>query len=304
MENARAFKTAMDVEKPIRCTNEDLLDQKCRRLAEIIASSKHLVAFTGAGVSTSTGLPDYRGEHGIKTSRRKKIWQSLDINELVPSKTHMALVELYQAGLLQYVITQNIDNLHLKSGLPESILTEVHGNATRAICDTCETVYTSRFPWNGLCDNPKCGSFGKPLEQRLRARTRYGNGRLKRHVISFDQPLGDIDRAIDECEIADVALVLGTSLRVQPFCKMAGEFADSLVIVNLQKTTSKLDRRAELSGVRLYADCDSVMTKVMQYLKNNADYQIAEWQGQHLSDVFVPENEDINLMDVLSGKSA
>lgn len=280
-------------------------DKKCRRIAELIAHSKTLVAFTGAGISTSTGLPDYRGENGIRTSRkRKQPNQNTDLNHLVPSKTHMALVELHRIGLLHHVISQNIDNLHLKSGLSASVLTEVHGNATHAICETCEKVYMCNFPWNGLCNDRKCESSRRSIEQRIRARTRHGNGRLRRHVISFDQPLGDIDCAIEKCEEADVALVLGTSLRVEPFCEMAGEFADSLVIVNLQKTTTKLDRRAEVSGVRLYADCDTVMEKVMQYVMKDATYQIPSWQGQHASDFFVLEREERTLNDFLTGKTS
>nr|CCA18499.1 monoADPribosyltransferase sirtuin6like protein putat [Albugo laibachii Nc14] len=280
-------------------------DEKCRRIADLIAHSKTLVAFTGAGISTSTGLPDYRGENGIRTSKKRKLSdQNTDLNHLVPSKTHMALVELHRLGLLHHVISQNIDNLHLKSGLSASVLTEVHGNATHAICETCEKVYMCNFPCNGLCNDPKCESTRRPMEQRIRARTRHGNGRLRRHVISFDQPLGDIDHAIEKCEEADVALVLGTSLRVEPFCEMAGEFADSLVIVNLQKTTTKLDRRAELSGARLYADCDTVMTKVMQYVMKDETYQIPPWQGQHEFESFVPEREERTLNDFLTGKTS
>jgi mono-ADP-ribosyltransferase sirtuin 6 len=312
------------------------LDNKCRRLAELIANSRHLVAFTGAGISTSVGIPDYRGEHGIRTKKfdkskllkaakkRRKVDSEEDsegdendvkneeddrsdppipdFHSLVPSTTHMALFELHRLGLLKHIVSQNVDNLHLKSGVPASALTEVHGNATQAKCETCEKIYTKDFPWTGLCDDPACVSTKRSVEQRLRARTRHGNGRLKRNVVGFDEPLGDIDMAIDECEAADVALVLGTSLRVEPFSEMAGDYAGSLCIVNLQPTTAKLDRRAEETGVRLFDKTDVVLEKTLQYLMKDPTYRVPKWAGEHPKSVFVPEHESSNLVNVLAGR--
>ncbi|CEG49411.1 mono-adp-ribosyltransferase sirtuin-6-like protein [Plasmopara halstedii] len=304
------------------------LDEKCRKLAMLIANAKHLVAFTGAGISTSVGIPDYRGENGLRTKnfklqtdqKRQRIDRKSsddiivvpeneilvpiipDFHNLVPSPTHMALFELHRLGFLKHIVSQNVDNLHLKSGIPATALTEVHGNATHAKCETCEKVYTTNFPWTGLCDDPNCVSTKRSIEQRLRARTRHGNGRLKRNVVGFDEPLGDIDIAIDECEAADVALVLGTSLRVEPFSEMAGEYAGSLCIVNLQPTTSKLDRRAEETGVRLFAETDIVMEKMMQHLLNDWTYCVPKWTGNHPTIVFKPEHESENLVNVLAGR--
>lgn len=289
---------------------EDALERHCRRLARLLAGARHLVAFTGAGVSTSVGIPDYRGENGIrarkdKASKRQKRAPQGDVPDfhaLEPSPTHMALFELHRLGLLKHVVSQNVDNLHLKSGIPPEKLTEVHGNATHAKCETCEKVYTRDFPWTGLCNDAACLSTKRPIEQRLRARTRHGNGRLRRNVVGFDEPLGDIDLAIDECEAADVALVLGTSLRVEPFSEMAGEYGESLIIVNLQPTTQKLDRRAAMTGVRLYEKCDVVMAKTMKYLMGDQSYEIPRWQGEHPTEMFIPEHEDKNLVNVLAGR--
>lgn len=298
--------------------NASDFNRKCHRIAELIAAAKHLVAFTGAGISTAVGLPDYRGENGIRTKAfekniKRRRMETADIppevgdtvipdfNSLVPSITHMALYELHRLHYLKHIVSQNVDNLHLKSGVPPSALTEVHGNATQAKCETCEKIYTKDFPRTGLCNDLECASAKRSDEQRRRARTRHGNGRLRRNVISFDEPMGDIDNAIDECEAADVALVLGTSLHVEPFTEMAGEYADSLIIVNLLATAPKLDRRAEVTGVRLYETCDRVMEKVMKYLLGN-DYHIPKWRGNHPSDVFKPENEDKTLVNVLAGR--
>uniref|UniRef100_M4B9U7 protein acetyllysine N-acetyltransferase n=1 Tax=Hyaloperonospora arabidopsidis (strain Emoy2) TaxID=559515 RepID=M4B9U7_HYAAE len=307
------------------------LDAKCRKLANLIANSRHLVAFTGAGISTSVGIPDYRGEHGIRTKHIDKVKKKRqktveknrnvhsmkedsdakfedeqgeipDFNLLVPSTTHMALHELHRLGFLKHIVSQNVDNLHLKSGVPLNALTEVHGNATQAKCETCEKIYVHEFPWTGLCTDSKCVSTKRSMTQRLRARTRHGNGRLKRNVVGFDEPLGDIDTAIDECEAADVALVLGTSLRVEPFSEMAGEYAGSLCIVNLQPTMPKLDRRAEETGVRLFEETDVVMEKTMQFLMNDPTYRIPKWTGEHPTCVFAPEHESSNLVNVLAGR--
>ncbi|KAF1785071.1 DHS-like NAD/FAD-binding domain [Phytophthora cactorum] len=275
--------------------------------------SNHLTKSStrSAGISTSVGIPDYRGEHGIRTKNFKKRRNDgsesdvkneesepiiPDFNKLVPSTTHMALYELHRLGYLKHVVSQNVDNLHLKSGVPASALTEVHGNATQAKCETCEKIYTKDFPWTGLCDTPTVGRAETASSHS------HGNGRLKRNVVGFDEPLGDIDLAIDECEAADVALVLGTSLRVEPFSEMAGDYAGSLCIVNLQQTTSKLDRRAEETGVRLFEKTDVVMEKMMQYLMKDPTYRVPKWTGQHPTSVFEPEHESKNLVNVLAGR--
>lgn len=291
---------------------QDDLDAKCKRLAELITGSRHLVAFTGAGISTSVGIPDYRGEHGIRTRNFKRQKTESedeeeppeipDFTHLVPSTTHMALFELHRLGYLKHIVSQNVDNLHVKSGVPAEALTEVHGNATQAKCETCEKIYTKDFPLTGLCNDPECVSTKRSVEQRLRARTRHGNGRLRRNVVSFDEPLGDIDDAIDQCEEADVALVLGTSLRVEPFSEMAGDYAGSLCIVNLQTTTAKLDSRAEKTGVRLFEKCDVVMEKTMQYVMKDPTYRVPKWEGEHPTSVFVPDQEGTNLVNVLAGR--
>ncbi|KAF0746852.1 hypothetical protein AaE_007966 [Aphanomyces astaci] len=257
--------------------DHDEFDQDCKRLAQLIKTSKHLVAFTGAGISTSTGVPDYRGENGIRTKKSRLAASSSksppvipDFHSLVPSPTHMALYELYRLGYLKHIVSQNVDNLHRKSGIPQVHLTE------------------------------------KPASARLAKRTRHGNGRLKRYVIGFNEPMDDIDVAIDHCEVADVALVLGTSLRVEPFCEMAGDFANHLIIVNLQKTLPRLDKRAEDTGVRLFASCDVVMARVMQHLMDGeTGYVIPPWTGQHPSEIcyFEDDHGHTAMVNVLAGSS-
>ncbi|EQC39183.1 hypothetical protein SDRG_03389 [Saprolegnia diclina VS20] len=283
-------------------------DAQCERIAHLIATAKHLVVFTGAGVSTSTGVPDYRGENGIRKSSKKKQRSNAvipDLHTLVPSPAHMALAELYRMGRVKHVVTQNVDNLHRKSGIPPDALTELHGNATFGRCDTCEYVYEEAFPVFGLCTQAACPSVKKPIEQRLSKRTRKSNGYLQRYVIGFDAPMDDIDAAIDHCEAADVALVLGTSLRVEPFCEMAGSFAKHLVLVNLQPTLPKLDKRAEATGARVYDTCDRVLARVLQILKRDMYYEVPRWSGCHAAEqCYFHDDDGSALVNVLVGRTS
>ncbi|KAK3013168.1 hypothetical protein RJ639_007887 [Escallonia herrerae] len=118
------------------------------RLAMMIKKSKHLVVFTGAGISTSCGIPDFRGPRGIWTLQRegKSLPEaSLPFHRAMPSMTHMALVELEKAGLLKFVISQNIDGLHLRSGIPREKLAELHGNSFMETCPSCGVEYLRDF---------------------------------------------------------------------------------------------------------------------------------------------------------------
>ncbi|KAI3990438.1 hypothetical protein MKX01_021373 [Papaver californicum] len=124
------------------------LQEKIEELATIIKHSKHLVAFTGAGISTSCGIPDFRGPKGVWTLQRdgKRIPEaSLPFDRATPSFTHMALVELEKAGILKFLISQNVDSLHLRSGIPRDKLSELHGNSFRELCPSCGVEYARDF---------------------------------------------------------------------------------------------------------------------------------------------------------------
>ncbi|KAJ4835093.1 ditrans,polycis-polyprenyl diphosphate synthase [Turnera subulata] len=102
--------------------------------------SKHLVVFTGAGISTSCGIPDFRGPKGIWTLQRegKPLPEaSLPFHRAMPSITHMTLVELERAGIVKFIISQNVDGLHLRSGIPREKLAELHGNSFMEACPSC-----------------------------------------------------------------------------------------------------------------------------------------------------------------------
>ncbi|KAF8409742.1 hypothetical protein HHK36_005821 [Tetracentron sinense] len=175
------------------------------QLAVMIQKSKHLVAFTGAGISTSCGIPDFRGPKGVWTLQRegKGVPEaSLPFHRAMPSMTHMALVELEKAGILKFVISQNVDSLHLRSGIPREKLAELHGNSFREICPSCEVEYLRDFEVETIgmketsrrCSDVKCGA------------------KLTDTVLDWEDalPLKEMDPAEKHCKMADVVLCLGT----------------------------------------------------------------------------------------------
>ncbi|GAA0168086.1 histone modifying enzyme [Lithospermum erythrorhizon] len=120
----------------------NILQQKIEQLASMVAESKHLVVFTGAGISTSCGIPDFRGPKGVWTLQKEGKGvpdASLPFDRAMPSRTHMALVALEKTGILKFVISQNVDSLHLRSGIPRAKIAELHGNSFREICQSCGT---------------------------------------------------------------------------------------------------------------------------------------------------------------------
>src|SRR5690349_18019634 len=108
-------------------------------LGEWIARSKHAVAFTGAGISTDSGLPDFRGPDGVWTRRDKGLpppkWGT---SRPAPNASHYAITELEKKGRLAFLISQNVDGLHLESGFPDAKLAELHGNGSLLRCLGCD----------------------------------------------------------------------------------------------------------------------------------------------------------------------
>lgn len=120
---------------------KEVLDQKVKQVAEIILNSKHFIAFTGAGISTACGVPDFRSgvntvlptgpgawekkAQGVKDKPNSNV---VDMKAAIPSFTHMALVEMEKVKLLKYLVSQNVDGLHIRSGFNPAKLAELHGN--------------------------------------------------------------------------------------------------------------------------------------------------------------------------------
>jgi NAD-dependent SIR2 family protein deacetylase len=205
------------------------LAERIETLARWMLESKHLVVFTGAGISTESGLPDFRGPDGIWTRQAKGLpTKGRDFGSAEPNSGHMAIVELQQLGKLGFLISQNVDNLHLKSGVRPDLLAELHGNVTKLRCIRCEFLLDNLDDLNAC---PLCG------------------GKLASSVVNFGQslPQKDLADSYRHSERCDLFIVVGSSLVVTPAADMPRVAVNSgarLVIINQGETP--LDRLAHL----------------------------------------------------------
>jgi len=226
----------------------DDLDSRIETLAKLMFKARSLVVFTGAGISTESGLPDFRGPDGLWTRRDKglppppkaKSWHLVD-----PNPGHYAIVELQKAGKLRFLISQNVDNLHLKSGIRPDLLAELHGNMTRMRCTRCGNTY-DRASGLRAC---QCG------------------GALEPSTVDFGQPLPERDLALayEHSRKSDLFLVVGSSLVVTPAADMPAEALRAgakLVIINGGRTP--FDRYAHL---RFFEAIGAVLPRAVERLK-------------------------------------
>ena len=225
-------------------------------LHKYIEEAKKIVIFTGAGISTESGIPDYRGPQGVwqtntpiyfqdfvsseevrrKSWKRKFSGQDI-IRKAKPNIGHFAVAKIIGAHQSAYLITQNVDNLHQDAGVPEDKITEIHGNASYASCLDCGTRYElppikKAFLADGVI--PYCASC---------------EGMVKTVTISFGQPMPEEEMQIAQSKTieCDLFITIGTSLAVYPaagFPKLAKELGAKLIIINNQPTD--LDPIADL----------------------------------------------------------
>ncbi len=223
------------------------MDEKIKLVANKIKKSKHLIIFTGAGISTESGIPDYRSQGGIwdkfkpvyfdefmsSEKARIKYWkQRLDMEKSLsvskPNIGHKSIARLYELGYLKTLITQNIDGLHQASGIPESTIIELHGNTRRVKCMSCKKIIS----WE---------TAQKMIDSGDKAPECICSGYYKPDTISFGQamPIEETQRAADLSSQCDVFIVVGSTLLVQPaalmpkYAKNSGAF---LAIINLSDT--------------------------------------------------------------------
>ena len=219
-----------------------------KALRDLLSKSNRVVIFTGAGISTESGIPDFRGPQGLwKTvspidfsdfisseEKRRERWSRQfnsdnEMSRAQPNLGHMAVAKLVAVGKVSHVITQNVDGLHQKSGIPDEFIIELHGNSSYAKCLECEKRFEllplkTEFLANGTL--PTCDVCG---------------GIVKTATISFGQPMPihamqSADEAASSC---DLFIAIGSSLQVFPAAslpKVAKNAGAKLAIINNEAT--------------------------------------------------------------------
>ena len=223
-------------------TNEHLLEQQTETIARWIIGCEHLVVFTGAGISTDSGIPDFRGPNGVWTRRDAGLpaprWR-VPPDQVEPNASHLAFVELQRLGKLQYLITQNTDNLHRRSGIRPDLLAELHGNGRLMRCLGCDRLYTRQeVGWDRARWGPGYLTQ-KPVPGQPACAT--CGDRLISSVVNFGDPLPQKEMELAEQHVrrCDLMLVAGSSLTVQPAASLVGLALRSgarVVLVNQGKT--------------------------------------------------------------------
>lgn len=224
--------------------------EKVRELRRIISESDNIVFFGGAGVSTESGIPDFRSVDGLYNQKYKYPPETIISHSFYrrnpeeffrfykdkmifssakPNKAHIKLAQLEQQGKLKAVITQNIDGLHQMAGSKNVI--ELHGSIHRNYCEGCGQFYDLDYVVNsqGVPRCEKCGSIIKP------------------DVVLYEEALDDnnMTKALDYISSADTLIIGGTSLVVYPAAGLIRYFRGrKLVVVNMSQTTT--DKNADL----------------------------------------------------------
>jgi NAD-dependent deacetylase len=251
------------------------MEDKINKVAQMIAAAEKVVVFTGAGISTESGIPDFRGPGGLWTkydpddftidkflgsaATRKKMWQRLRegglMEDALPNKAHFAIVELERMGKLSALVTQNVDNLHQKAGSNPVLIRELHGNMQMLVCLNCRERYPIGIVKERYADSdtvPTCD---------------YCRGILKPDVIFFGEalPQQTLAQATQDAEGCDLMIVIGSSLVVYPaayipvYAKQSGA---NLVIINVGVT-----EQDHLADVLINAAAGETMTKIISKLE-------------------------------------
>lgn len=237
--------------------------ENAKKLAEIIKNSSYVVAFTGAGASTDSGIKDFRGENGLYKEKNymgyepeeilsidfflshtdifnKYIEEKMMINDIKPNPGHKALAELEKIGKVKAVITQNIDNLHQEGGSKKVL--ELHGTLKDWYCLKCGKRADRRFDCEcGGVVRPRVTLYGEMLDEKV------------------------TEAAISEIKKADTLIIIGTSLTVYPAAYYINYFkGKNLVIIN--ETPTSQDHIATLV---IRDNFSKVFSETLEILKNN-----------------------------------
>ncbi len=257
---------------------EQQLDILADRVAGLIINAKRVVIFTGAGISTESGIPDFRSPGGIwerfdpddftyqkfvaNPESRRKQWRMLRegglTTEAKPNPAHYAIAELDRLARLDCVITQNVDNLHQKAGVPSNKVFELHGNMQWAICLSCG----KRYPFEQVKARLDKGEEIPDCEAC--------HGILKPDAVFFGESLPEkvLREATYHSSKCDLFIVIGSTLVVYPAAYMPTYAVDSgakLVIINLSSTP--MDHQAT---ALIRAKAGKTMSEVIKRVKEKA----------------------------------
>ena len=246
--------------------------KETEQLAQLIVQSRKVVVFTGAGISTESGIPDFRSPGGIWSrydpedftihkflsgpTARKTIWKmSIEgglLTEAEPNLAHHAIAELHRLGKLDCVITQNIDSLHQKAGVPEEKVFELHGNMQWVVCLSCGR----RFPMPEVLQRIRDGMEVPDCPDC--------RGILKPDAVFFGEalPQETLREAIRRAQNCDLMIVIGSTLVIYPAAYIPTYATDAgakLAIVNL--TPTPFDQHAE---VVIRGKAGEIMSTVME----------------------------------------
>ena len=258
---------------------EQNLDTLTGEAAELVAAARKLVVFTGAGISTESGIPDFRSPGGIWSrfdpedftyqkfvadpEARRKQWRMLGEGHLTtnaePNPAHYAIAELDRLGKLDCVITQNVDNLHHKAGVPAEKVFELHGNVQWAICLNCG----QRYPFEHIKARLEGGEEIPECEEC--------QGMLKPDAVLFGEALPQdvLQEASRRSSGSDLFIVVGSTLVIYPAAYMpiyAVRAGAKLIIVNLSDTP--MDAEAT---VLIRAKAGEAMSKIVERVKDKLE---------------------------------
>jgi NAD-dependent deacetylase len=225
-------------------------------IIKLVKTSKSTVILTGAGISTESGLPDFRSDNGFWTKnkpiqfnefllseeKQRLSWErNIELHSLLknikPNLGHMFVEKIISLQKNNFLITQNIDGLHQKSGVPKNKIIEIHGSAIEAACLECEAK-------QNILDFHDAIKFEGPLPKCT-----VCGGVVKVATISFGQPMNEMDmmHASKIVEESDLMIVMGSSLKVLPAGKLpnlAMQSGSKLIVLNREKT--RYDQSADI----------------------------------------------------------
>jgi NAD-dependent deacetylase len=256
--------------------------QRIKKAIDLIRGSDNITAFTGAGISTESGISDFRSPGGVwdryrivtyqefqaSEEKRKGYWQMKselfkEMNNARPNQAHTTLSFLESIGKLRCLITQNIDGLHLDAGNSKETVIELHGTNRSAYCLSCNSMWPIEEIQERLADedfDPRCNKCG---------------GLIKPSTVSFGQPMPQeaMQRAIECSMNCDVFLMIGSSLQVEPAASIPPEAKRSgadLIFIN--RTETQWDH---IASVVFNEDAGRVLGEIKDILNSDANYRVS-----------------------------